>query len=456
MVLDYSKWDNLEISDDSDVEIHPNIEKGTFIRLRQQKIRQDRENRAAEINNLQTEIKLNRDLMAQISALRAGIEAETTQEFSDRLLDWMAVIERQTKFLKRREDEAKRGIPPAVPTVDEMMDGLILRVQEELVASGKARAEISEKQAETVKLFAKHLENLKNRESEANKRIESIQKEQRLHISADDVSKEGFSKTIITKSDKEKKTVKTKTVEVLNPHVLEISEAQDEIKKSTKENVEIIKNEPEDEEEILELSAINKKFAELKTMSQSQDFILSNIQIINEKNSDQIFAHAFQLQMEGKHSLAKQYVKQALIITYILKMGSYGTKVFFSKVEQAGSPAHNLFYGDLEQKYNHITERCKVIQAEQAEEDVVESIQLQTDNPDNQIRIFIPDENVEEQAEQYKLYKSLPEGFQQALRVGTIDEINKSLATMSGKQAEDVLAICGEGGFLVIDEEILV
>jgi len=35
MPVDYSKWDKLEISDDEDIECHPNIDKASMIRWHQ-------------------------------------------------------------------------------------------------------------------------------------------------------------------------------------------------------------------------------------------------------------------------------------------------------------------------------------------------------------------------------------------------------------------------------------
>ena len=36
--LNYAKWDNLELSDDSDIEVHPNVDKKSFIRWKQRDI----------------------------------------------------------------------------------------------------------------------------------------------------------------------------------------------------------------------------------------------------------------------------------------------------------------------------------------------------------------------------------------------------------------------------------
>jgi len=36
--MNYSKWDNIELSDDEDVEVHPNIDRDSFLRWRKEAI----------------------------------------------------------------------------------------------------------------------------------------------------------------------------------------------------------------------------------------------------------------------------------------------------------------------------------------------------------------------------------------------------------------------------------
>ncbi|KAF3354984.1 hypothetical protein VdG1_04409 [Verticillium dahliae VDG1] len=52
MPVDYSKWDALELSDDSDIEVHPNVDKRSFIRAKQNQIHQERQQRKHQIETL--------------------------------------------------------------------------------------------------------------------------------------------------------------------------------------------------------------------------------------------------------------------------------------------------------------------------------------------------------------------------------------------------------------------
>jgi Cdc37 N terminal kinase binding len=59
MPVDYSKWDALELSDDSDFEEHPNIHKPSFIRAKQAQIHQQRAERKSRIATLKYERLVN-------------------------------------------------------------------------------------------------------------------------------------------------------------------------------------------------------------------------------------------------------------------------------------------------------------------------------------------------------------------------------------------------------------
>src|SRR3954470_3402861 len=78
MVIDYSKWDNLEISDDSDVEVHPNVDKKSFIKWKQRDIHEKREQRAYDKENMKNEQIMNDRLLLRIESLLAALQSHNT------------------------------------------------------------------------------------------------------------------------------------------------------------------------------------------------------------------------------------------------------------------------------------------------------------------------------------------------------------------------------------------
>ncbi|EGG07838.1 uncharacterized protein MELLADRAFT_85376 [Melampsora larici-populina 98AG31] len=79
MPLNYSKWDALELSDDSDVEVHPNVDKRSFIRMKQRKIHQEREERKMKIESLKHEEELNQKLLKEMKDSIKEVESDGIQ-----------------------------------------------------------------------------------------------------------------------------------------------------------------------------------------------------------------------------------------------------------------------------------------------------------------------------------------------------------------------------------------
>jgi len=70
MPLNYSKWDQLELSDDSDIEGHPNVDKKSLIRWKQRDIHEKREARNHRIAELEAEVACNDVLLTRLRAFQ--------------------------------------------------------------------------------------------------------------------------------------------------------------------------------------------------------------------------------------------------------------------------------------------------------------------------------------------------------------------------------------------------
>ena len=77
---------------------------------------------------------------------------------------------------------------------------------------------------------------------------------------------------------------------------------------------------------------IGKKFGEIKLLDlkNSMQFIEDFPYVVSDRNQDGLMVQAFNAQMEGKESLAKQYIHQALLLQYVKQVGRNGVKTFFS------------------------------------------------------------------------------------------------------------------------------
>lgn len=77
-ITDSLPQDALELSDDSDIEVHPNVDKKSFIRAKQAQIHQERAQRKVEIETLKYERIVNDGLLTRIDALLNALRAHTS------------------------------------------------------------------------------------------------------------------------------------------------------------------------------------------------------------------------------------------------------------------------------------------------------------------------------------------------------------------------------------------
>ena len=76
---------------------------------------------------------------------------------------------------------------------------------------------------------------------------------------------------------------------------------------------------------------VGKKFGEIKItdLKKSMTFIEDHPEVVSDRNQDGLMVYAFNSQIEGKESLAKQYVHQSLLLQYVKQVGRGGVKTFF-------------------------------------------------------------------------------------------------------------------------------
>lgn len=272
-----------------------------------------------------------------------------------------------------------------------------------------------------------------------------------------------------SKIDKGEKTKKTMTTEyeVLNPKAAAAS--------SSKPDTTSMSDEDEDEDESLpELTPSLDAFSKIpvRAYEKSFEFIQSHRDVVVPDASDALLVAAFRAQSAGKATYAKQCVHQSLLLQYCDKLGKDGVRVFFKKMIAGDPRAESVFVNDMEGTYQHLVERVNISIKEQAESSGKEQIQLVPENPNQTISFNVPDgpppeelvlegpetENldVEEvrKALQFRwdVFQAFPEDFQEALKKGELDAVNKVLGDMDVEMAESVVQQLDMAGILSFAE----
>jgi cell division cycle protein 37 len=80
-------------------------------------------------------------------------------------------------------------------------------------------------------------------------------------------------------------------------------------------------------------SPVSQAFAEVKSIEDSYKFLSHHPDIVNQKESDEILAEAFRLEMKGgvDAKKTKQYIHQSLLLQYCSLLGKDGVMMFFKR-----------------------------------------------------------------------------------------------------------------------------
>ncbi|KAJ5832970.1 hypothetical protein N7474_001281 [Penicillium riverlandense] len=432
MVLDYSKWDQLELSDDSDIEVHPNVDKRSFIRAKQAQIHQQRDQRRLEIKTLKYERIINDGLLERIDKLLDSLKQHEDSSASPDEFIFQSIMDFASNPAVDQAPPPPEGVhthEKEQPKYSQMMSSLVDQVKKDLedpkpdnlfkayiqgVGEHKAKVEDLQKQLLT--------------------KLAQLEKEEGSKITSDQLHT-GFDTSHVAKAKAPAaSTSKQGSVELLNPGAG--AGAGNQVSTSVDED--------DDDPANVEVSELAKRFAHLKPGDYKAylRFISENPQIVAEKETDGLLVEAFNSQMKGQEAYARQCVHQGLLLQYCRSLGRDGVQMFFTR-----------------DTYNRIKTRAAELSKETANDPAgVEQIQLHAVDPNTKITINIPAANSEDptEVEVRKVFDAFPADMQKALESESLDEVNKVLGKMRVEDAELIVEHLGNSGILSMEEEGIV
>ena len=336
MPVDYSKWDALELSDDSDFEPHPNVDKRSFIRAKQNQIHQQRAERKHHIETLKYERIVNDGLLRRIDTLLAELRGHEAEAKDRNAFLYQALI---ASAGDPDDDEAPKP-PEGVHSKDEpikysqMMGALVDQVKKEVDDS---------KTDDWYQGYTKGIEGHRKKVNGLQKDLEiklaELEKEESRKITSDHI-RDGFNSSYVSKDKgKEPKTTPDggKTVEVLNPGSLKRTDSGAEA--DVDEDIGALQPKSssrvtdDHDEEGIEPTELGLAFAKIEygDYPASLRFISQHQEILTERETDGLLVQGFDAQMKGKAAYAKLCVHQALLIQYCRALGKDGVGLFFKR-----------------------------------------------------------------------------------------------------------------------------
>ncbi|KHJ30444.1 putative hsp90 co-chaperone cdc37 [Erysiphe necator] len=460
MPVDYSKWDNLELSDDSDIEVHPNVDKKSFIRAKQNQIHQRRIERKNKIETYKYERAINDGFLKRIKELLVAFQSHSTESVQnpDELIFQVA-----TESVLKGNDEKPPRPPPCVntneneiPSYSSMLAVLIDRIKKKIdeeKSSDRFNAYISE--------LKSHVNEVENLQKKLEVELDTLETEASKTITSESYHT-GFETSIISKPDPKptpKKSERTQKVELLNPHAISANGENPDAQTDTGVGESSV-----DDDDDVEASDVAKEFSQIniKDYRAALQFISTHPDVVAEKETDGLLVMAFNFCINNEDDNARRCVHHGLLLQYCRALGPDGVGIFFKRITTPGHQAQKVFYDDVNSTFTRIKSRAKEIQNQRAQEVAngiggVETIQLHAVDPGTTINITIPSLNSENpsEVEARKIFESFPDDLQKALESGSLDEVNKVLGKMNVEEAEEIVGKLGEGGMLSLEEQII-
>lgn len=462
------------MSDDSDIEVHPNVDKRSFIRAKQSQIHQQRQQRKHEIETLKYERIINDGLLARIDSLLSQLRTHTERAEQDEGSMENLVFQALMDSAGTPEDDKPPTPPPGVhagqeqPSYSRMMAVLIdqcKKAVDESNAANRYTAIITEVDGHKTKVA--------NLQKELFKRLAELEKEETSKITSESIHT-GFDSSSVAKStplaSSSKASKSSSGPELLNsprPDLSTANTGQSSGADADIEDASIITRNPanlDSDDEDPEASPLAKRFAKIRfgDYRSSLQYISENQSVLAERETDGLLVEAFNAQTDGKDDYARQCVHQALLLQYCRQLGKDGVQLFFKRITTPGHQAQKLFMDDVNSTYVRIRARCRELSEQRKRDEAegnggVEQIQLHAVDPNTKINIVVPSADAQEEdaKEARRVFDSFPPGLQRALESGSLDRVNEVLGKMSVDEAEEVVAQLGEGGMLSLEEGVI-
>ncbi|KAJ3722101.1 Cdc37 N terminal kinase binding-domain-containing protein [Lentinula guzmanii] len=472
MPLNYSKWDQLELSDDSDIEGHPNVDKKSLIRWKQRDIHEKREQRKQKIAHLQAQIACNKVLYPRIQDIYAHLSSPS---------DATSPSVYFNSLYERLEKNPSKDCPPGNDPnkLEHTYDGMLLSLLQQVSAQAKDKikdasvleSEKDEKLGKALEEGIKfHVDQLGETIKKDEGELAAEENEQKKHITSDDLH-DGFSSKYIPpqpdpapvplkKIEKSDTTTTTTEFETLNP-------------KASSSKLPSSSVSTEEDDALPELTPSLAEFSKIpyRGFQKSFEYIQNHRDVIVPGASDALLVAAFTAEGEGRKKLAKQCVHQSLLLQYCEKLGGDGVRVFFQKMISGDKRAEKVFLEDVESTYNHLRGRVEASKEEELAGGK-EQIQLVPESPDQTINFNVPngpppenivlegpgteDMDIEEvrKALQFRwdVFNTFSENLQNALQENSLESVNKVLADMDVAEAEGVVQNLDIAGILSFAE----
>lgn len=188
MPLDYSKWDNLELSDDSDIEVHPNVDKRSMIKWKQEAIHRERAERKAKIDYLTQFVPQQENVLKKVQ--------ELTNMLKD-TEDDLAGIKKVIQVLDQQQTEADPNMKVPSAGGKEMDVAQVFSAMKTQIAAGLASNSPAEVKKTLLERFSQTEATVQKTVTEASRELAKLNEESKKKMTSENMfTSEKSNKTV--------------------------------------------------------------------------------------------------------------------------------------------------------------------------------------------------------------------------------------------------------------------
>lgn len=188
MPLDYSKWDNLELSDDSDIEVHPNVDKRSMIKWKQEAIHRERAERKAKIDYLTQFVPQQENVLKKVQ--------ELTNMLKD-TEDDLAGIKKVVQVLDQQQTEADPNMKVPSAGGKEMDVAQVFSAMKTQIAAGLASNSPAEVKKTLLERFNQTEATVQKTVTEASRELTKLNEESKKKMTSENMfTSEKSNKTV--------------------------------------------------------------------------------------------------------------------------------------------------------------------------------------------------------------------------------------------------------------------
>ncbi|AEO63556.1 13c16f75-6ad8-4f69-b7b3-bd37e88f1a4d [Thermothielavioides terrestris] len=415
MVINYSKWDALELSDDSDIEVHPNVDKRSFIRAKQHQIHLERQQRKAQISALRHERIINDGLLQRlhtlISTLQSQQDASTEASPADvafRLIMESASSKPDEDSPPPRPEGVFHEDSPPQPTYSKMMVTVLDEVNKEL--DGR-QLQKEQRYESFLQELDRHVRKIQDLQADLGKRLDALEQQESKKITSESYHV-GFDSSHVSRAKQPETSKEAPSVELLNP------------------NYKLAEPSLDSSDQIPE-----------SDYRASHDYIVAHPEIVqNEAETDALLIAAYNAVLDDNDKRrARRYVHQALLLQYCRMLGRDGVAAFFQRIAAPGHNAGQVFETDVNERFQKICEMGRRDAKQRLQGGEVPAAESED----------------EEEKRARAVFETFAPEMRAALESGSLDQVNQVLASMSVSEAEKMVDLLNQAGCLSIENDIV-